>query len=133
MDSYYILDEIKNNISKEIRNLDFDEDELNFKTESLHNIEKVKNKYNKSVDELIEYLDKITLEIDMVNNYDSVLSECKNNVIKSYENLKNSSLKLSDYRKNIASKIEKGIIKECKELDLDDTRFEIIFNEIIKH
>lgn len=127
MDSYYILDEIKNNISKEIRNLDFDEDELNFKTESLHNIEKVKNKYNKSVDELIEYLDKITLEIDMVNNYDSVLSECKNNVIKSYENLKNSSLKLSDYRKNIASKIEKGIIKECKELDLDDTRFEIIF------
>ena len=127
MDSYYILDEIKNDISKEIKNLDFDEDELNYKQETLHNIEKIKNKYHKNVDELIDYLNKITLEIDMVNNYDQVLEDAKKEVVERYNKLVNTSNKLSQYRMKLAKKIEKGIIEECNDLDLNETRFEIRF------
>ena len=132
LDAYYILDEIKNNIAKEIKNLDFDEDELNYKQETLHNIEKVKNKYHKSVDELIEYLEKITLEIDMVNNYDSVLLDCKNDVINLYQKLVISANKLTEYRKKLAKKIEKGILNECRDLDLDETKFEIQIRSTLK-
>lgn len=127
MDSYYILDEIKNDISKEIKNLDFDEDELNYKQETLHNIEKIKNKYHKNVDELIDYLNKITLEIDMVNNYDQVLEDAKKEVVERYNKLVNTSNKLSQYRMKLAKKIEKGIIEECNDLDLNETKFEIRF------
>lgn len=131
LDSYYILEEIKNSISKEIKNMDFDEDELNYKTEVLNNIEKIKTKYHKSVKELLQYLDEITLQIDMVNNYDFVLKEASDNVINSFKNLKDSALKLSNYRKNICLNIAKGIINECNDLDLNDTKFEIsLLNDI---
>lgn len=130
LDSYYILDEIKSNLSKDINSLDYDEEELNQALERLNEIDKAKEKYKKSLDELIDYTNKLKIEIDMVVDYDNILLEAKNNVIKDYELIKNSSLELSDYRKKLSKQIEKGITKECKDLDLDDTIFEIKFNDV---
>lgn len=127
LDCYYILDEIKANISNQLGNLDFDQEELNAKIEQLNAIEKVKTKYKKTVEELIAYLEQITLEIDMVNHYDDVLQEAKEAVISTHKDLVDKATKLSSYRKKIASEIEKGILKECHDLDLEDTRFSIVF------
>ena len=41
-DSYYILEDIKNDISKDINNLDYDEDEFNLLVERLNEINKIK-------------------------------------------------------------------------------------------
>lgn len=129
MDCYYILDEIKGNLSSQIGSLDFDQEELNTKIEQLNTIEKAKSKYKKSVEELIEYLNQITLQIDMVNNYEDVLKQAKEEVIVTHKNLVDKALKLSAYRKKIASQLEAGILKECHDLDLEDTRFEIVFSD----
>ena len=128
LDCYYILEETINDISKQINSLDFDSEELNIKIERLNEIEKTKAKYKMNLDELMEYLDKITLEIDMVNNYDEVLKDSLNDLILEHKSLKEKATNLSDYRKQVALKIEKGIIKECKELDLQDIEFKIDFN-----
>lgn len=128
LDCYYILDEIKGKISSQVNELDFDEEELNSKIEQLNSIEKAKTKYKKSVNELIEYLEHITLEIDMVNHYDEVLEEAKKNVILTHQVVKQSAIQLSNYRKKIAGEIEKGILKECADLDLEDTQFKIQFS-----
>lgn len=130
LDCYYILEEIINDISKQINSLDYDEEELNIKVERLNDIEKAKSKYKMSIDEMIEYLAKITLEIDMVNNYDEVLKEAKESVEYEYKILVQNAIKLSEYRKSNAIKIEKGIIKECKDLDLNDVEFKVEFNEV---
>lgn len=129
LDSYYVLDEIKSEISEQIRGLDFDQEELNRKIERLNEINKVKSKYNKSVEELLKYLEEITLEIDMVNNYDDVLNENKECVIECHKKLLKSAITLSTYRKNRALEVEKGVINECLDLDLEDTQFKIQFNE----
>ena len=128
MDTYYISSEIKDEISKEINSLDYDEEELNIKTEKLNNINKAKDKYKKSVDELIEYYNKISLDISMVNNYDEVLKEKKDAVIKKHQSLIKIALELHDYRNKLARKMEEAIIKECKDLDLANTTFEIAIN-----
>ncbi|MDE7162265.1 MAG: DNA repair protein RecN [Anaeroplasmataceae bacterium] len=128
LDCYYILDEIKGKISSQVNELDFDEEELNSKIEQLNSIEKAKTKYKKSVNELIEYLEHITLEIDMVNHYDEVLEEAKKNVILTHQVVKQSAIQLSNYRKKLAGEIEKGILKECADLDLEDTQFKIQFS-----
>ncbi len=128
MDTYYISSEIKDEISKEINSLDYDEEELNIKTEKLNNINKAKDKYKKSVDELIEYYNKISLDISMVNNYDEVLKEKKDDVIKKHQSLIKIALELHDYRNKLARKMEEAIIKECKDLDLANTTFEIAIN-----
>ncbi|MBD5390934.1 DNA repair protein RecN [bacterium] len=130
LDCYYILDEIKGTLSTQISQLDFDEEELNAKIEQLNSIEKAKTKYKKSVEELIEYLSQITLEIEMVNHYDDVLASAQKEVVQSHLALKDYALQLSDYRKKLAKEIEKGILKECMELDLEDTQFKIAFSDV---
>ena len=129
LDMYYISSDIKDDISKEINSLDYDENELNEAIDKLNKINKAKEKYKKNVLELIKYLEEIKLELDMNNNYDELLKETKNELIKLYNILKDNSIKLTNYRKQLSLEIEKGIIKESAELDLENTNFKIIFNE----
>ncbi len=130
LDCYYILDEIKGNLSSQLRDLDFDQEELNTKIEQYQRIEKAKAKYKKSLSELISYLDEITLQIDMVYHYDDILEQAKASLISTYEVLREKALQLSLYRKKVAKAIELGILKECHDLDLEDTQFKIVFQDI---
>ena len=130
LDSYYISSEIKDNIAKAIRGLDFDQDELNLSIERLNDINKAKDKYKMSVEELLKHFEEITLEIDMALNYDEVLKEKENELKKSFEKLKASSIKLTEYRKKKAIDLSRLIVKECVDLDLDSTKFEVKFNDV---
>lgn len=130
LESYYTLDETKSQLSKQINDLDFDEEELNQKVERLNSIEKVKTKYKKSLPELIAYLEEITLQIDMVDHYDEVLASAKREIVSKHAILKEAALKLSSLRQKLARKIEQGILKECRELDLEDTQFQIQFSSV---
>ncbi|MBR6071786.1 MAG: hypothetical protein IKP77_03015, partial [Acholeplasmatales bacterium] len=130
MDMYYISTDIKDDISKEIDSLDYDEDELNNSIDKLNRINKAKDKYKKSVDELIKYLDEINLELDMNNNYDELLANTKKELEDLYNKLKDSSIKLTEYRKKLALEIEKGIVLEASELDLENTNFKVLFNDV---
>ena len=130
LDLYYISSEIKDEISKDINELDFDEEELNNLIEEENNLNKAKEKYKKNLDELISYLNKIKLDIEISTNYDEVLKEANDKLKKSFEALKDKSLKLSSYRKNIATDFSKKIEKECMDLDLENTKFEVAFKDI---
>ncbi|MBQ9124297.1 MAG: DNA repair protein RecN [Acholeplasmatales bacterium] len=127
-DSYYIIEEIKNDISSQLNDMDFDEEELNLYIEKLNEINKAKDKYKKSVKELIDYAKDISLQIEMTTNYDNILAITKEKCINSFNKLVDSSKNLTDYRKALAKKLEAGIIKECIDLDLENTKFEIAFN-----
>lgn len=129
-DSYYQLEEALERISKQINSLDFNQEELNLKIESYQNLEKLKNKYHKTIDELITYLDEITLQIDMIEHYDEVLKRNYDHLRDTFKAVSSAATALSDYRKNYAKKIEEGILKECQELDLEHTKFEIVFEDI---
>ena len=130
MDMYYVSTDIKDDISKEINSLDYDEDELNNSIDKLNKINKAKEKYKKNVSELIKYLEEINIELDMNNNYEELLDNTKKELEKLYEKLKNASIKVTEFRKKLALDIEKGIIKEASELDLENTNFKIEFNEV---
>ena len=130
MDSYYICQEIHDSISKDISSLDYDEDELNSYIDTLNEINKCKDKYKRNVDELISYLKELSIEIEMVTNYDEVLKDSYNSLEKAYNNLKDKSIALSNYRKGLAKRLEGFIEGECKDLDLLNTTFRIEFNEV---
>ena len=127
LDAYFNLIDIKDFIYKELNNLDYDEDELNSNVDLLDNINKIKNKYNKDVNELINYQNELELKIKMSENYDDLLKEKEEELKNNFNSLLKSSNDLSIYRKNIAKDIEKGIIKEAKDLDLSEIDFEIKF------
>ena len=100
-DAYYNLLGVKNDLSVELSHLEYDPDDFNYKQEMLNDINKAKEKYKMSVSELISYLKKIQLEIEMATNYDEVLAESK-----------------------------KEIISECHDLDLENTEFNVTFNNV---
>lgn len=129
LDIYYIGTEIKDLISKELNSLDYDEEELNIKVERLNEINKVKDKYKMNLSELIEHNKKISLEISMVNNYDEILEEKKNECISSFNKVVLAAKKIHDYRLKLATSMEKAIIKECIDLDLSNTSFNIELKE----
>lgn len=129
-DSYYQLDDIKSKIYKDISSLEYDDETLNELIEKENSISNLKKKYKKSIEELIEYDKAIALEIDLASNYDMVLEEKEKEVLNSFKKLKECSIKLTDYRKKAALKIEEEVIKECVDLDLEDTLFKISFNDV---
>lgn len=130
LDCYYILDEIKSNLYDQLDSLDYDEDELNSLIEKQNALQKAMEKYKKNVSELMTYLNEISLQIDMAENYDDTLNQRKNNVINLFNTLKEKAIKLTNYRKKVAKDLAKSIILECKDLDLDNTQFEVEFNEV---
>ena len=111
LDSYYLLDEIKQHLFKELRMMDYSEAELNQATERLLEIEKAKTKYGKCVRELIAYLEEIKFEIALNENYDAVLDTQKKTVIQLYEQVKKNALLLSDYRKKTLFEDRSGNFK----------------------
>ncbi len=129
MDLYYISGDIKDEVIKELNSLDYDEAELNNSIDRLNKINKAKDKYKKDVSELIKYLDEINIELDMNNNYDELLNNTKKELNSLFNKLRDSSIKLTNYRKKLSLEIEKGIIKEASDLDLENVNFKIEFNE----
>ena len=130
LDAYYQILEVRSSLYKAKDNLDFDPvylDELNSR---LYEINKIKEKYKMSVNELIKYLSDISLELSLYTNYDETIAMLKNNVESSHQNLVKSANSLRNLRSKVARICEKSLISECINLDLENTKFEIVFNDV---
>ena len=130
LDAYYQIEEIKSYLYKSKDALDFDPDYLDDLNSRLYEINKVKEKYKMSVNELIKYLADITLELSLITNFDEAIKELKNDIIIKHQDLVKISNTLRSYREKNARRCEKAIVKECVDLDLAHTKFEIVFNEV---
>ena len=130
LDAYYQIEEIKSYLYKAKDALDFDPDYLDDLNSRLYEINKVKEKYKMSVNELIKYLADITLELSLITNFDEAIKELKNDIINKHQELVKISNTLRAYREKNARRCEKAIVKECVDLDLAHTKFEIVFNEV---
>ena len=129
-DAYYQIEEVKSFLYKAKDSLDFDPvylDELNTR---LYAINKVKEKYHKSNNELISYLNEITLELSLATNFDETINTLKEEVVSSYQEVMSKAKLLREYRQKEAIKISKALVKECNDLDLCHTEFEVSFNEV---
>lgn len=129
-DAYYQIEEVKSFLYKAKDSLDFDPfylDELNTR---LYAINKAKEKYHKSNNELISYLNEITLELSLATNFDETINTLKEEVVSSYQEVMNKAKLLREYRQKEAIKISKALVKECNDLDLCHTEFEVSFNEV---
>ena len=130
LDSYYQIEEVRSALYKAKDALDFDPvylDELNSR---IYEINKIKDKYKMGVNELIKYLEEISLELSLVTNYDETIKLLENDIVKAHQELVKSANNLRTLRVKEARSVEKALISECNNLDLENTKFEIIFNEV---
>jgi DNA repair protein RecN (Recombination protein N) len=131
--AYYDLDDVKSEIYQTIESLDFDEDAFSRMQDRVYDITKIEQKYQKTYTELIDYLHEIEEELLLITDYDHYLEEAKSHVDKAFQVAYDAGLKLSNHRKQQAKKLEKDVITELKDLDLEKASFEIVFEETTKN
>lgn len=130
LELYYELDDIKSLITNKKDELDFDEDKFNIMQERLYELSKLEDKYNKTISELIIYEEEISEKMLLINNYDEYIKSYEEKVNDLFNKTYEEGFKLSTFRKKLAVNLEKEIIKELADLDLDKANFKIKFEEI---
>lgn len=131
-ESYYNLDDVKSMLYQHLDTLDFDEDRFNQMQERLYELTKIEQKYQKTINELITYQMEIAEELMLITDYDNYILSSKKELVQAFEEVYTQGLKLSSKRKELARKLEKAVLIELKDLDLEKASFEILFDPLIK-
>lgn len=130
--SYYEIDDVKSILYQQIENLDFDQEHFNFMQQRHYDLEKIEQKYQKDINDVIDYMHEIKKELLMITDFDQYLKEAQKEVDDAFDKAFEVGLKLSALRKKLAKKLASEMIEELKDLDLDKSIFDIIFEPIDK-
>ena len=129
-DSYYTLDDILSDMKKKLSKMDFSKEYLDSLQERENELKRIEKKYKLNVNELIVHIKKLKDEIDKCENYDEFISNKDKELKETYDKLLNSSKKLEELREKNALILSKNMVSVCKELDLENINFEIVFNKL---
>lgn len=129
LNAYYQLEEVKKDLFFELNHFDFDEEKFNELQERSYQLTKIEQKYQKSIEELVVYLEEIKDELERVTDYDNYIKKAYEKLESSYQKALKKGLEISDKRKKMALKLQKELILELKDLDLDKAEFQVFFEE----
>ena len=127
---YYELEGLRTDLKKSLALFDyFSESELDSLQERLQALVMLEKKYGKTVPELIDYLNEIEEKIMITEDYDGYLKKLKIETEQTYQQVVSAGETLRKLRKSLAKKLEKEMISELSQLDLEKVRFEITFED----
>lgn len=127
---YYELEGLRTDLKKSLALFDyFSESELDSLQERLQALVMLEKKYGKTVPELIDYLKEIEEKIMITEDYDGYLKKLKTETEQTYQQVVSAGETLRKLRKSLAKKLEKEMISELSQLDLEKVRFEITFED----
>ena len=129
-EAYYNLEAISSDKLFHSASFDFNEDRFNEINDRLGLYSDLKRKYKKSIEELIKYRDDIKKDLENIGNYDLLKEELTNNVKISYNNTLLIANEIRNKRKEIALNLIKMMENHLLDLQLNNAKFEITFNEI---
>lgn len=129
-DSYYTLTDTVEEITKDLKHLDFDENELNEINDKLGIYSDFKRKYKKSTEDIIKYYIEIKNEVNSIENYDENIAILEKKVNAAYNKTLELGKNIRGKRLILAKSLEENIIKHLIDLKLKNTRFEVIFNSL---
>ena len=121
--SYYEIQENLREISSEVNEVEFDEEELNTLEERLELINKLKRKYGNTIAEIIEYANSKRNEIDRINNLEEQNQELNNRLIEIEKDMLEIAKKISQIRDKNSKKLSKSINNELKDLEMCNATF----------
>lgn len=127
--SYYDIEDIKDELKREINELDFNPNELSRIQSRLQELNRIKRKYNLSIEGLIEKREEINTKIQTHEDKDYLVKEALKKVTTTYLELKEEAIKVTSLRKESALELQNGLMSQLEELHLPNASFEISFNE----
>jgi DNA repair protein RecN (Recombination protein N) len=108
---------------------DFSPEELDAVEARCDQLYRLKKKYGATVDDMLRYLDKSRAELDSIETADDTLIRLKGQLEKASGRVRAAGAALTDARKTAAAELERRILKELRDLDMNRVRFAIDFAE----
>jgi DNA repair protein RecN (Recombination protein N) len=127
-DAYYELDDIRGDFDRRLRELDFDADRNTAVETRLAAIEGLVRKYRKPVGDLILLRDELARKIDHGDNREGYLAQAEAERREEYHALRSAAADLTSIRREIAARVESGLVAAFADLCLPGTRFHIEFD-----
>lgn len=127
---YETSKDVTNSLKATFNSLDIDESRLSYIEDRLYKINKLKRKYGNTFEDIEKAKNEYQTKIDLFDNREYVLSKLENEINEAKDKVLSVATTLSNKRKSIASKLEKCIEKELKDLYLDKTVFKVDFKDI---
>ena len=126
----FTLEDIAREISDYGNSIDFDFDKLNEIENRLSILNKLKRKYGSSIAEIFEYRDKVSKELNIMLNLDEEIEKINIKIEEKEKALNVLSEKLTTERKKIGDLLEKAIISELSELNMEDVEFKVDIKQL---
>jgi len=126
-DAYYELDDVRSDIDRRLRELDFDAGRYAEVEARLAAIGDLVRKYRRPVAQLIELRTTLAAAVDRSDHYDTYLEQASSARVAAYASLLRTARELTAVRKTIAHRIETELAGVFADLCLPGTRFRIAF------
>lgn len=127
---YYQLEDIVNTLGDEVMQLDYHPDELNQIEARLAVYSQLKRKYREEVEDLVQRIEDLEEKIHSIDHYEDRLAELSQELKERYNIAYNQALKLREVRLDLCETIKTDVLRHLKDLKLENTTFEIVFNEL---
>lgn len=126
---YYQAQELNRDITDYSLGLEYPENSLEDVGRRLDQINNLKRKYGNTVEEILEYRDEVSKELELLYNLDDEIERLKSEKALLEEKLLELSGRVSEVRKASAAQFQESIERELKELNMEDSVFEVRFSE----
>lgn len=126
--AYYLLQDSIGDISRQLDNLELDENRLEEVNHRLELIRQLKRKYGESIEAILAYQKEISQELADSNFSDGQMDGLLKKLTNQAHQVRELAENLHDQRVEIAKKLQKSILTELKELYMANTDFEVRFS-----
>ena len=123
--AYQELIDINDELDNYIESFDFDDASIDEIQNRLFVINKLKRKYGNSIENILMKKEDILKQIDMINNRQEYFDQMSIKIKESLDIYHIHADKLTKNRKNNATKLEKEILVQLKDLELNNAHFKV--------
>lgn len=122
------LDDILHTLNEEVsEEEDLDRiEELSLRQSKLQMLEK---KYNTDIDGVLKEKNRLEAELESLKNLDDTIKNFERDINELKNSYKEFAIELSNFRKEVAIDLKTKLVSELKELEMQNTEFDIVFTE----
>ena len=127
--AYYELDDAKELINDYLSGVNVDENELNLANERIYEINRLKRKYGNTIEDILKTLSDLEVQHDQLNNRTEAIEKVKMELDSAFSVFSSVALEVQTIRKKKAIILESSVLEQLSDLQLENARFSIQFEE----
>ena len=117
--------DLRDNVVSRSENLDFSSAEREWVEQRLDLIYRLKQKYGGTLEEIAAYHARITAELDTLADSDNRREDLRERYRAELAEAKQLAAQISEKRRQAAARLEKAIVRELSELDMDKVKMRV--------